>query len=185
MKITTSTALQKRRFQTIKEELSVVTVAADLVAQNHGRWQQKGNEWRGQCPICLNGNHSEAFGADSEKNVWHCFACGEGGDVIQLAKLAGGFDSAAMAVAWLGFTYGVDLPERPEQWFRKQTRQERIRAQLKEVKRNSYRRRLFKYIILPGLEQIEDEQERKQEIEACWRDMKNMPLYTDRWAEDG
>lgn len=175
MKISTNTALQQRRFQTIKEELPVVTVAADLVKQNAGRWEQRGHNWRGQCPVCLNGNHSQALSVDPEENYWKCFACGEGGDVIELAKLVGGFDSAAMAVAWLGYAYGVELPERPEQWFRKQSRQERVRAEIERVKEESYRRRIFKYIIAPQVT-IEDPAEHKQELKRAWEDLKNVPL---------
>lgn len=177
-------SLQKRRFQAIKEEVSVLTAARDLVTEVAGVLQQKGNEWRGTCPVCANGTHSGAFEVNAEKNYWYCFACGEGGDVIELAYRSG-FATRTEAVAWLSFTYGVVLPERPEQWFHKQSRQERIREQLDEVRRNSYCRRLFKYLILPGLEGMEDEQERKKEIEACWQEMKHMPLHTHRWGSSG
>jgi hypothetical protein len=42
------------------------------------------------------------------------------------------------------------------------------------------RRRLFKYLILPVLEEIEDPAEQKLETDRAWRDMKRMPLKVGR-----
>ena len=41
----------------------------------------------GPCPI-HKGNNPKAFVVDTEKNIWHCFACAQGGDLIDfVAKL--------------------------------------------------------------------------------------------------
>lgn len=184
MKVTTSTALQRRRFELVKQEIPVLTVAKDLMPAVAGVFKQHGHEWRGTCPSCTHGTHSGAFGVDPEKNVWNCFACGEGGDVIELAYLSG-FASRNEAVAWLGFTYGVELPERPESWYRKQDRQARIREQMDEVRRNVLRRRLFKYLILPILEEIEDPKEREQETKAAWAEMRKLPLHVRQGGGSG
>jgi DNA primase len=46
-------------------------------------FKQKGDEWIGFCPIHDENNYSpNAFRANTIKNNWHCFACGQGGNII-------------------------------------------------------------------------------------------------------
>lgn len=175
MRIQPQYALQRRRFEIIKEAVPVCRLAADLIREATGRLRTTGGEIRGYCPVCGNGNHSEAFSASLDKNLWTCFACGEGGDVIDLANLSGRFESPVFAVAWLGHRYGVELPERPDSWYRKQSRQERIREQLEEERREIRRRRLFKYCVLPELEFVAPE-DREHETRVAWERMKRLPL---------
>ena len=168
-------ALQRRRFDIIKEAVPVATLARDLIEEDLGRLRTTGGRIRGYCPICKNGNHSEAFSASLNENMWYCFACKEGGDVITLANLAGGFHSTAAAVAWLADKYGADLPTRPESWYRKQDRQARIRERLEAERREIRRRRLFKYCILPELELVADE-DRERETRIAWERFKGLPI---------
>lgn len=175
MRVQPRYALQRRRFEIIKEQVSVVTLAKNLIEEASGRLRMSGGELRGYCPVCGNGNHSEAFSASLEKNLWHCHACGEGGDVIDLANLAGRFDSPVLAVAWLGHRYGVELPERPESWYRKQSRQERIRKQLEGEREEIRRRRLFKYLVLPEINLL-PEKDRERETRVAWERMKRLPV---------
>ena len=168
-------ALQRKRFDIIKEAVPVATLARDLVEEDLGRLRTTGGRIRGYCPICRNGNHSEAFSASISENMWFCFACQNGGDVITLADLAGGFNSTTAAVAWLADKYHVDLPTRPESWYRKQDRQQRIRERLEAERQEVRRRRLFKYCILPELELVEDEH-REHETRVAWERFKRLPV---------
>ena len=82
---------------------------------------------------------------------------------MSLVELWGPF-SVPEAVAWIGHRYDVDLPERPESWYRKQDRQDRLRQALIEERREIKRRRLFKYLILPEIEKLpEADQAREAE----------------------
>lgn len=175
MRIQPKQALQRRRFEMVKKAVPVATLARDLIEENAGRLVERAGRIRGQCPICLNGNHSEAFSASVEENLWYCFACGGGGDVIELANLVGRFESAAFAVAWLGHRYGIELPERPESWYRKQSRQERLRERIAAERQEIRRRRLFKYLILPELEYVAPE-DREHETRVTWERFKRVPL---------
>lgn len=168
-------ALQRKRFDIIKGAVPVATLARDLIEENAGRLRERSDELRGQCPVCLNGNHSEAFEASLEKNLWHCFACGEGGDVIDLANLAGRCESPGFAVAWLAHKYGVELPERPDSWYRKQDRQARIRERIEAERMEIRRRRLFKYCILPELENVPPE-DRERETKIAWERFRRLPV---------
>lgn len=172
MRIQPQYALQRRRFDIIKEAVPVATLARDLIEEALGRLRISGDRLRGYCPVCGNGNHSEAFSASLGKNVWHCFACQNGGDVIELAKLAGNFATYPEAVAWLGWRYGVELPERPESWYRKQSRQERLREEMQRQRERVLKRRLFKIQMLPLLEGCTE-----AEIRAAWEDFRKISVW--------
>lgn len=177
MRIRPQAALQRHRFEMIKEAVSVATLARDLIEDASGRVRESSGELRGYCPICGHGNHSEAFSAQAKPAgiLWHCHACGEGGDVIELAQLAGGFQYASEAVAWLGWRYGIELPERPESWYRKQSRQEKLRERIEGERRELKRRRLFRLFVLPELEKV-SEPDRARETRIAWDSFQKLPL---------
>ena len=93
---------------------------------------------------------------------------------MRLVDLWGPF-SVPEAVAWIGHRYGLDLPERPESWFRKQDRQARLRQAVIEERREIKRRRLFKYLILPEIEKLPEADEAR-EAEMAWERMKRLPM---------
>jgi DNA primase len=62
-------------------------VSLRRVLEDYGVWEQmrcSGKEhYRGACPI-HQGEGRDAFHGDLEKNVFHCFSCGAGGNVLDL-----------------------------------------------------------------------------------------------------
>lgn len=173
MRITSQSALMRRRFDMVKEAVPVHVLARDLIQERSGRLITSGGRLRGQCPVCHHGNHSQAFSASLTEGLWNCFACGAGGDVIELANLAGGFESPGFAVAWLADRYGVELPARPDSWFQKQDRQARTREALEEKRRDLKRRRLFRVIMIPILRASGATPE---EVRAAWSDFGKLPV---------
>jgi len=167
--VNTTSALQRRRFDLVKEAVTIPILQPELGVE----WHRTGGRWRGECPLCHNGGTSGAFSAG--ETLWHCFACMEGGDVITLAAKFNDMPPA-MACAWLGDRFNVDLPERPESWYRKQDRQAKIRETKEKERREIKRRRLFKYLILPELEHVQPEAERKQETDLAWSRFQKLPL---------
>lgn len=160
----------ERRLRAVKEGVSLLTVAQDLEPS----LKKKGQRWRGKCPLCENGEHSDAFSVDADKGLFYCFACGVGGDVITLVQAWGPFDFAE-AIAWIGHTYNLDLPDRPDQWYARQDRQARLREKLEAERREVKRRRLFKYFILPELEKVA-EPDRANETRIAWERFKQVTL---------
>ena len=165
-----STNLLQRRIDAVKAGVSVPELAEFYMLAENGKLKRSGERWRGVCPLCGNGQHSLAFSCT--RDLWKCFACNEGGDVITLAQRKGG-GTFGEVVAWLGFTFDIDLPGRPDSWYSKQDRQARTREALEEKKRNVKRRRIFRVIMVPLLESWGAGED---EVKAAWRDFRNLPV---------
>src|SRR5258708_33024758 len=83
--------------------------AADIVRviSEHVPLKKMGTSWKGLCPF-----HQEktpSFNVRSEQAVFHCFGCGEGGDVFRFVML---HDRVAFpeAVRGVATRFGIPLP---------------------------------------------------------------------------
>lgn len=160
-----------RRIKAAKSGVSILRVAQDL---SEAPLRKKGERWRGKCPVCGHGEHSDAFSVGGEVGLFHCHACGSGGDLVRLVELWGRW-TIAEAVAWLDHAYDLNLPARPESWFRKQDRQARLRQRIEAERTEIKRRRLFRYLVLPELERVA-EPDRAEETRVAWERFKRVPL---------
>jgi DNA primase len=144
----------------------------DLAVRLAGPGVRRGREIAFRCP--LHDDHDPSLRVDPEKGVWFCDPCLVGGDVIELARLAWGYDQrdAHVAAATLLMEFGHEIPQRPLAWHRKQQRQRHTRGAIEKTRNNIRRRRLFKYLVLPHVDTIEDEEERNQELERAWSDFQ-------------
>jgi DNA primase len=88
----------------IRDRSSILEVISDYVSL-----KKSGKNYKGLCPF-----HSEktpSFMVNEEKQIFHCFGCGEGGDVFTFLMKAGHF-SFPQAVEELAKRYGVRLLSR-------------------------------------------------------------------------
>lgn len=88
----------------VRERSSLLEVVSEYLSL-----KKTGRNYRGLCPF-----HSEktpSFMVNEEKQIFHCFGCGEGGDVFTFLMKAGHF-SFPQAVELLAKRYGVKLPSR-------------------------------------------------------------------------
>jgi len=88
----------------VRDRSNIVEVVSDYV-----NLKKAGKNYRGLCPF-----HSEktpSFMVNEEKQIFHCFGCGEGGDVFKFLMKVGNF-SFPQAVEELARRFGIKLPSR-------------------------------------------------------------------------
>ncbi len=97
----------EKELETIRERTSIV----DLVSA-HTRLKRAGRRFKGLCPF--HADKDPSFTVDEERKLWHCFGCGEGGDVFTFVMKAENTDFGE-AVEILAKRTGVTLSSaRPE-----------------------------------------------------------------------
>ncbi len=94
-----------------EEKVSEVRLHSSIleVVSDYVNLKKTGRNYRGLCPF-----HSEktpSFMVNEEKQIFHCFGCGQGGDVFTFLMKIGQF-SFPQAVEELAKRYGVKLPSR-------------------------------------------------------------------------
>src|SRR5215204_721131 len=131
-----------------------------------------GKEWVGCCPLPDHVDRTPSFSLNKAKNLWWCHGCLRGGDVVELARLAWGYDQrdAHVAAAQLLMEFGHEVPQRPPAWFRKQERQAPVRRALEYAARGRCQRRIYRWLFAPIVARLEDEAERLEEARATWED---------------
>jgi hypothetical protein len=161
---------RKTVIEAAKEKVPTIDLADRLAVGQGGRWRKVGAEWVRNCVLPDHEDRSPSFTVNPEKDLWHCHGCLRGGDVIELARFAWGYEKheAAMASADLLHEFGHPIPERPASWYRKQTRQKPIRDAIDRVRFEHLQRRLFRGLFEPSLLRIEDPEERKAEALIFW-----------------
>ena len=157
-----------------KEAVGVVDLADRLCSPSGLR--RVGGTWAARCPLPEHEDKTPSFVVYPETESFFCFGCLRGGDVVDLARYAWGYDEhlAHEAAAYLLMEFGHQPPQRPPAWYRKQDRQRHTREAIEETKKNIVRRRLFRHLILPLIDAIEDEGEREQELERAWSDFRRL-----------
>jgi DNA primase len=87
----------------VRQASSIVEIAGQYTALKH-----RGRKWVGLCPF-----HSEkgpSFTVDEEKQLYHCFGCGAGGDVFSLVMEKENLNFPE-ALRYLAEKYRIPLPE--------------------------------------------------------------------------
>src|SRR5215217_4653583 len=148
----------------------VIDQAGRLVGS--GGLRRVGKEWVGRCPLPDHADRTPSFTVNPEKNVFFCHGCLRGGDVVELARLAWGYDQrdAHLAATTLLMEFGHEVPQRPPAWFRKQERQAPLRRALEGAARRRCQRRIYRWLFAPIVSRFEDEAERLEEARASWED---------------
>ncbi len=95
------------------EKIAEVRERADIerVVSRYVRLTKKGRRHVGLCPF-----HSEktpSFGVSADKQLYHCFGCQVGGDVIDFVRRIDGLEFIE-AIRQLAAEFGIPLPEREE-----------------------------------------------------------------------
>lgn len=89
--------------QEIKDQLSIVAVVGESVPL-----KSAGRNHKGLCPF--HGEKTPSFTVNDEKQLFHCFGCGEGGDIFRYVMKREGL-TFPEAVRMLADRAGVRMPE--------------------------------------------------------------------------
>ena len=103
----------------IKSKLPVVEVVGETVAL-----KRAGSVYKGLCPF--HGEKTPSFIVTPERETWHCFGCGEHGDIFTFVQRRDGLDFRE-ALERLAEKAGVELSERSA---REDRRKRRLREAL-------------------------------------------------------
>jgi hypothetical protein len=162
-----------RPINAAKETVPIIDLADRLCGP--GGLRRVGREWAARCPLPDHEDRSPSFTVNPKKNVFFCHGCLRGGDVVELARLAWGYDrrDGHVAAAMLLMEFSHEVPRRPPAWFRKQERQKPVRDALEEVMVRSVRRRLMR-TFGPLLVSIRDPEERREEAQRIWQDLEEV-----------
>ncbi len=94
--------LSEEKVSEIRDRSSILEVVSDYVTL-----KKTGKNYKGLCPF--HAEKTPSFMVNEEKQIFHCFGCGEGGDAFTFLMKAGHF-SFPQAVEELAKRYGVKLP---------------------------------------------------------------------------
>lgn len=171
--------------RSVIEEAKAKVATIDLADRlcGPGGLRRHGTEWVGLCPLPDHTEKTPSFSVNSEKNVFWCFGCLRGGDVVELARFAWGYErgEVTMAAADLLREFDHEVPARPVSWQRKQERQKPIRDKIEEGKIEHVRLLVFRFLWMPWLRRL-PELVRQEATESAWRDSLWMAerLYAER-----
>lgn len=132
-----------------------------------------GRAWyTGRCPLPEHDDSDPSFYIypDEDRCRWHCYGCGERGDLLDLHQLVTGCEERWVALVDLAQSYGVELGPAGS-WSEKQARQQPVRDGIERVKVRSAHRRLYR-IMEPFVLAVEDPDERRIESDRVWRDLE-------------
>jgi hypothetical protein len=154
---------------TAKEAVSVIELVNKLTGSEAGGLRRR-------CPLPDHEDRSPSFVVYPQTESFFCYGCLRGGDVVELARLAWDYSEreAHAAATMLLMEFGYELPQRPPSWSRKQERQKKMRDAVEQARNNVLCRRLFKYLILPLIDSIEDEEERNRELQRAWSEFRRL-----------
>jgi len=102
----------------IRQHIEITELIGEYI-----RLEKKGRNYVGLCPF-----HQEktpSFSVNSEKQIFHCFGCGVGGDIFKFVMLSEGL-TFPEAVRRLAEKAGVLLPDTDRGWTEKKRSQERF-----------------------------------------------------------
>jgi hypothetical protein len=88
--------------------------------------------------------------------------------VVDLEFHCGDYGELWEAMIGLSLEYGVELPRRPESWYRKQERQQPTRDGIEAAKLQVARRRLYRRYFEPLVLATTDEEDRAHDSQLFW-----------------
>jgi hypothetical protein len=127
-----------------------------------------GRAWfTGRCPLPDHEDKTPSFYI-YPPGRFYCYGCGRSGDVVDLEFFCGDYGELWEAMVSLTVDFGVELPERPRSWHRKQERHRPVRDGIEAAKIHVARRRLYRRFFEPLVLATEDHETRAHDAQLFW-----------------
>ena len=157
----------KRSLRTVKRQVPLEEYAGTLTDL-----EQFGHSWwNGRCPLPDHedpGRPSFYVYPDGDGTAHaHCYGCLFHGDVFDLFQAVEGGE-LWVAMMELSRRFDVELPRRPDSWYRRQDRQKRVRDGIEEAWVIVARRRLYCRFFEPLVVAMADEEDRLHDARLFW-----------------
>ena len=91
--------------QSVRDVVAASNIV-DVVGQRTSLRKSSGTRYMGRCPF--HDERSPSFSVNSDLNVYYCFGCGKGGDVVTFVRETEGLDFVG-AIEWLAERFRVAL----------------------------------------------------------------------------
>ncbi len=119
------------RDQSVRDVIAAANIV-DVVGLRTSLRKTSGSRFMGRCPF--HDERSASFSVNSDLNLYHCFGCGKGGDVVTFVRDTEGLDFVA-AIEWLAerFRIPLEYEESSPQVDESRRRRERLFAVLDQA----------------------------------------------------
>ena len=117
--------------QSVRDVVAAANIV-DVVSLRTSLRKSSGTRYMGRCPF--HDERSASFSVNSDLNLYHCFGCGKGGDVVTFVRETEGLDFVG-AIEWLAerFRVTVDYEESSPQADDARRKRERLYAVLDQA----------------------------------------------------
>jgi DNA primase len=117
--------------QSVRDVVAAANIV-DVVGLRTSLRKSSGTRYMGRCPF--HDERSPSFSVNSDLNLYHCFGCGKGGDVVTFVRETEGLDFVG-AVEWLAerFRIPLEYEESSPQADESRRRRERLFAVLDQA----------------------------------------------------
>ena len=142
----------------LKDQLWAVKDAVRIedVVQDYGEFRKaSGERLLGRCVSPTHEDRTPSMSVYPDEQRFKCFGigCGAHGDVLDLVMLAEGCE-LWVAMVDLAQRYGVELPGRPDSWYRRQERQRPVRDAIERERIEHIRLLVFRLVWVPWLKHL-------------------------------
>lgn len=155
----------RRALEAVKGAVDLSAYAGELTAL-----RRSGATLVGRCPLPDHEDRTPSFTVWPGNGSWWCFGCGRGSDVVDLYYHLHGCAVMWEALVGLSLERGVELPGRSGAWHLAARRKAEYRGAAYRVLGNVLKRRLYKTLVLPYVDLIEDPEEHERELERSWHE---------------
>ncbi|HID42959.1 MAG TPA: hypothetical protein EYP30_04145 [Archaeoglobaceae archaeon] len=115
-------------FERVKEQINIV----DIISQDEPLKQEASDELSGAHVVAHESKGGRCLFVNEAKQVWHCYHCGEGGDVFDYVALRDN-STKFEALTWLCDTYNIQRPDWTSEQRAKFERQQRERVDVRKL----------------------------------------------------